>query len=94
MRELPEPWRKYGTPSNLVIGESKYTRGFKAFLSERLARERALFAVTVKFERDPGNPHGAEAIFASVQGHKLGHLVFEVAEWLAPIMDKHQAKNI
>lgn len=85
---LPEPYRTWGTPSNLIIGESHYLRAFRAITAARVrGPHRILFPVDVLMEREPDNPHGSESITGRINGHIVGHLAKEVNLMLAPIMD-------
>lgn len=87
-----EEWRDWEPPCNFVRGESRYQTALRAIAGP----DRPggwLVPVEVTLVREPDNPYDSNALRAEVGGSLVGYLAREIAEGLAPELDRAACRS-
>lgn len=87
-----ELWREWEPPRNLIAGEQSRQEALTAIVG-RPCDTGYCKAVVVELVREPKNEYDANAIAAHVEGRQVGYLRRELAEQLAPALDRARSKG-
>ncbi|MFP5450380.1 MAG: HIRAN domain-containing protein, partial [Thermoleophilia bacterium] len=86
-------WREWDAPLNIIAGESHYQHSIWRLVPGSEPREHGyLVPVEVDLSRDPKNKYDRNAIRADVAGSQVGFIARDIAESLAPSMDRFGVK--
>jgi HIRAN domain len=85
-------WIGWEPPRNVIAGEASYVEALAA-LAGPICEDGYCIAACVTFVRDPRNAYDGNAFRAEVEGRLVGYLRRQLAEQLAPALDKARCRS-